>query len=292
MKGKILWMAAAMAIAISCGGDNQLKSTLYSDGLQYGEGSVVYGSTLLISNFGIDELNPLNSEGKGYIAQFDGDQIKPFIVADGNLSAPKGMAIKDDFLYVADVSKVVIYNLQERDAAPKIVKMPFGNQFVNDIAISGDTAYISVTNSGRIFALDISSPNEISAKSLKSYARVVGANGLLIDGNTMYVASCPADGVTTQANVIYKIEDLAAPVVTKLMERPGQYDGLAKSGEKLYFTNWVAGELGYVDLHSGEVVVESLSGDVALSGPADMSLFNGALYIPDLPTSRLVKVAL
>ncbi len=57
----------------------------------------------------------------------------------------------------------------------------------------------------------------------------------------MYIASYPPDGVTTQDNVIYRIDNISTPVATKLFDRPGQYDGLALSGDgsRLYFTNWV-----------------------------------------------------
>ncbi len=288
------FLAIAAIAVISCSGDGeQSKTTIYNNGLRFCEGTVTYGTTLLISNFGTEELNPLNNEGKGYIAQFDGAGIKPFIQTDGNLSAPKGMAIKGDYLYVADVAKVVIYNLRDKNEAPLVLEMPEGNLFVNDIAISGDDAYISVTNSGKIFKLDISSPLDIAASDLTFYADVVGANGLVIDGQSLYIASYPADGNTTADNVIYKIEDISAaePVVTKFITRPGQYDGLVMSGDRLYFTNWVDGEFGYIDINSQEVQVKDL-GDIEFAGPADISLLDGAIYLPDLPTSRMIRVTL
>lgn len=293
MKNIVLAVATLSMIATACvGGDRGLQTTIYSEGLQFNEGSVPYGSTLLISNFGTEALNPLNTEGKGYIAQLKGDEITTFIAPEGNLSAPKGMAIKDDYLYVADVAKVVIYNLKERGSSPLVLDMPEGNLFVNDIAISGNDAYISVTNSGKIFKLNIASPAEITADDLTPYADIVGANGLVIDGESIYIASYPADGVTTKDNVIYKIEDIKAPVPTKFIERKGQYDGLAMSGDRLYFTNWIDGEFGYVELETKEVVIENLGEGVAFAGPADMSLLDGVIYLPDLPNSRLVKIEL
>lgn len=293
MRNRLLTAAALAVIATACGGgDRELQTTIYSEGLTFCEGSVPYGSTLLISNFGTEALNPLNTEGLGYIAQFDGEKITEFIAPDGNLSAPKGMAIKGDYLYVADVAKVVIYNLKEQGSAPTIVDMPAGNLFVNDIAISGDDAYISVTNSGKIFKLNIATPAEITAEDLTPYADVVGANGLVIDGESIYVASYPADGVTTEDNVIYKIENINTPEVAKLIEREGQYDGLAKRGNRLYFTNWIDGEFGYVELDTKEVVIEKFGEGVAFAGPADISLLDGVIYLPDLPNSRIVKIGL
>ncbi len=293
MMKRFIFAAVLISTLVSCGGNNeQGKTIIHSQGLKFCEGSVPYGSTLLISNFGTEELNPLNSEGKGYIAQLDGETIKTFIAPDGNLSAPKGMAIKGDYLYIADVAKVVIYNLSKKSSAPIVVDMPEGDLFVNDIAISGNTAYISVTNSGKLYTLDISSPEQINSSNLEFYADVVGANGIAIDGKSIYVASYPADGNTTESNVIYKIEDMSTPVASKFIEREGQYDGLAISDNKLYFTSWINGELGYVNIDDRKVVIQSFGKDMQFAGPADISLLGDALYLPDLPNSRIVKIEL
>ncbi len=293
MKRDLLLAAAILAIATSCaGGDKVLQTTIYDEGLRFCEGTVPYGSTILVSNFGTEEFNSLNSEGKGYIAQIDGQGVETLIAADGNLSAPKGMATKDDYLYIADVSKVVIYNLKERGGAPVVINMPEGDIFVNDIAISGDNAYISVTNSGKIFKLDISSPAQISAEDLTHYADVVGANGIVIDEGTMYIVSYPVDRQMKPENIIYMIEDIDEPVVTKFLERPGLYDGVAKSGNKLYFTSWADCEFGYIDMESKEVTIEKFDQSVVITGPADISLLDGAIYLPDLLNSRVVKIEL
>lgn len=61
---------------------------------------------------------------------------------------------------------------------------------------------------------------------------IIGPNGLIIDNGIMYVASYPADGTTTDANVIYQITDFANPVVEKFTILPGQYDGIALSADK------------------------------------------------------------
>ncbi|MGL5272387.1 MAG: hypothetical protein ACRC8J_02735, partial [Phocaeicola sp.] len=237
-------------------GNNPTPSTnvtVMTENLKFNEGSVIYNSTLLFSNFGSDELNPLGTDGKGYITKLVDGKMETFIAADGNLDAPKGMAIKDEKLYIATVGKVVVYDLTKQEAAPIIINMPEGNLFVNDIVIYGDNAFISVTNTGKIFKLNLTD------HSLNEYVDIVGANGLIVDGKAMYIASYPADGVTTSSNVIYKIEDVDAPVVSKFIEREGQYDGLALNKSKLYFTSWVNGEVGYVDIATKEVTLLDLS---------------------------------
>ena len=101
------------------------------------------------------------------------------------------------------------------------------------MALHGNTLYVTVTNTGSIYSLDVTRPYAIDTASLKPYVTIPGANGIAIRGDTMYVASYPPDGVTTPDNAIYCIENISAPVATKLFDRPGQYDGLAAAASIL-----------------------------------------------------------
>lgn len=289
-------LVAFAAVLASVSADSKLinlpiKKHRLSDGLRYCEGSVVYGNSLLVSNFGTEKLDPLNNKGKGYIVKTDGVKSEVCIAADGNLSAPKGMAISGGHLFIADVGKVVVYNLNNKTVKPQIIVMPKGNLFVNDIVVADKWAYISVTNTGKIFQLDISNISALSADKLTVYASVPGANGLVVDGKRMYVASYPADGNTTLDNVIYLIADRSAPKPQKFIKRKGQYDGLALYKNRLYFTNWVNTEIGYVDVSTKTVKLITLDGS-KLTGPADISVWRDKLYIPNLPSSEILVLPL
>ncbi len=288
---KLVALCVVASATISCSGDAPRGVEVISDGLTFNEGTLPYKSSILISNFGGDELNPLNSNGLGYITELDNGVVSVLIPADGTLSGPKGMAEEDDYLYIADVGKVVVYNLKSLRSKPQVITFPEGELFVNDIVTEDDLAYISVTNTGNIYTLDISKPAQLSVDGLKLYTTIPGANGLVIDDDTMYIASYPPDGNTTEANVIYRIDDLDAPRPVKLFNRAGQYDGLALEDDRLYFTNWVDGEVGYFDLESEQVVLLDV-GDVKFSGPADITIEDDVLYIPDLPNSRIVLYSL
>ncbi|MFR9651783.1 MAG: hypothetical protein SNG35_07160 [Rikenellaceae bacterium] len=258
-----------------------------SEGLTYNEGTTSYDDTILISNFGGSALNPLNTDGLGYITQLNNGALTLLIPADGSLSAPKGMAEEDDYLYIADVGKVVVYNLNKLKAKPQTILFPEGELFVNDIVIEDDIAYISVTNTGNIYTLNVASPANLSSESLQLYTTIPGANGLVIEDDVMYIASYPPDGNTTADNVIYTVENLRNPTPRKLFNRMGQYDGLAIEDDRLYFTNWVDGEVGYLDLKTNAVTLLDM-GELSFSGPADITIEDDILYIPDLPNSRLV----
>ena len=263
-----------------------------TDRIRFAEAVFPSDGKLLVGSFGSSELDPLNTEGKGYVLEFTDTVSRVLIPSDGNLSAPKGMLVKDSCLLIADVGKLAVYDLRDTAAAPQIVRFPDGELYVNDMALHGNMLYVTVTNTGSIYSLDVTRPYAIDTASLKPYVTIPGANGIAIRGDTMYVASYPPDGVTTPDNAIYCIENISAPVATKLFDRPGQYDGLALSadGSRLYFTNWVDSEVGYYDFADKQVHL--LDPGVAIGGPARLSLDGDRLYVPDLPGSRVVILPL
>ena len=259
-------------------------------GIRYCESTYPYDDGLLIANFGTEQLNPLNTEGKGYIVLHKDGKNEVLIPADGHLSAPKGMLVRDGYLYVCDVNKVMVYNLADKAAEPRTIALPKGNLLANDLVSEGDYLYVSVTNTDRIFRVDISCPGQPGQP--QEWLSVAGPNGLLLHEGSLYVASYPADGRTTDAHVVYRIADLKNPVAEKWMEVPGQYDGLAvaSDGKALYVTNWTPAQVSRIDLNTRQLSPLDLKLPQALVGPADITVTGGYLYIPDLPNSRVVVV--
>lgn len=282
MKKVLFGLALAAIVSLSSCGGGAPKVEVLSQDLQFCESVVGYGDGVLIANFGSTQLDPLNSEGRGYINYYANGEMQSFIAADGILNAPKGMLVVDDDLYIADVGKVVVYSLDSLSAAPQIVLFPDGDAYVNHLVQVEDEIFVSVTNSGNIYRFDI---EDIASATPVLYTNIPGANGLLYDASTsdLYIASYPADGVTTSQNVIYKIEDIDNPAPVAVTSRTGQYDGLAMVGEDLYFTDWQGGALGRLDLVSGEV--EILNTDMPIAGPAEFDIVDGKIAVPDLVNS-------
>lgn len=287
-----------MLISISCEGNEKSKEntptikveTIINEGLRFSESTYPYNGGMLIANFGSSELNPLNSEGKGYISYYKDKKMSVLIKTDGNLNAPKGMVERDGLLYICDVNKVVVYDLSNISIEPKTIKFKEGELFLNDIVHFGNDLFVSVTNSGNIYKINIANTDDIGSLIPILWSNVTGANGLVIDGNKMYIASYPADGVTTDNNVVYVIEDINTPNPEKLISKPGQYDGLAlsKDSKWLYVSNWSAA--GIISINLATKKVEPISIKTKLAGPADISIDNNKLYIPDLPNSQIVIV--
>ena len=129
MKKIVSLLFACLAMSVSA---QTVKEV--NDGIRYCESTYPYQDGLLIANFGTEELNPLNSEGKGYIVFYKEGKNEVMLPADGNLSAPKGMFVRNNYLYVCDVNKIVVYNLSDKMQKPQVLRLPEGNLFVNDLA--------------------------------------------------------------------------------------------------------------------------------------------------------------
>lgn len=292
MKKSLLLFSLA-SLMVSCGGNTsreESKTRILHGDMPLCESVLVHDGKIIVTCFGDPDLELLNTEGKGYVLRFTDTVAKVLIPADGTLSAPKGTIVRANSLFIADVNKIVVYNLKDLSEAPQLIVFPAGELMVNDFAIRENMLYTTVTNTGDIFSLDITDPARIDPATLQFYTNITGCNGIRIRGNTMYVASYPFDLVTTEENVIYVIDDMEHPSIAKLIERPGLYDGLALSpdGSKLYFSEWgeTTGNVGYVDLKSAEVKLLDLG--VELAGPARIWLDGGKLYIPDMPLSRIM----
>ena len=275
-----------------------------TEGIRFNEGTLpLKNGGILLTNFGTETLNPLNRDGKGYVILLD-KQSKVLFPASGVLNAPKGMAVKDDCLFIADVGCVVVYNMKKPDLRPVKIAFPEGELFVNDIVALDNFLLVSVTNTGHLYMLDVKNCNDIwSANRPKpqKVADIPGANGLTEHEGTLYIASYDPNENPGEQNVIYAVDitDPANKPMNLLGKRYGQYDGLAVTpdGSRLYFSNWKnadgKAEVGYIDLRPGQNnAVTILDMGVELKGPADICISDGYLFIPDLPANKLYIMAL
>lgn len=131
------------------------QSIIVSKNIRFCESTYPYEGGILIGNFGTEQLNPLNNEGKGYINYYKDGKLNVLIAADGNLSAPKGMFTKDNYLFICDVNKIMVYNLKALKETPQTIFFPEDDLFINDLAADGNTLYASVTNSGKSIRLTL-----------------------------------------------------------------------------------------------------------------------------------------
>lgn len=299
-----LLLATTVPARALTAGSGKAEVYTVTEHIRFNEGTLpLKHGGILLSNFGTETFDPLNKEGKGYIVLLD-KETKVLFPATGALNAPKGMAVKDDCLFVADVGCVVVYNMKQPEQRPVKIAFPEGELFVNDIVALGDFLLVSVTNTGHLYSIDVKDCGTIWSAQRpkpKKVADIPGANGLAEHEGTLYVASYDPNENPGEQNVIYAV-DMTVPgskPLNLIGSRYGQYDGVAVSpdGSKLYFSNWKnaegKAEVGYIDLAPDKKnAVTVLDVGVELQGPADICISDGYLFIPDLPANKLYIMAL
>lgn len=281
------WLIAGCVFASSVKAmDEPLISVLRED-IRFSESVLPFDGGLLISNYGSDKMRPRSDEFSGYIL-FRKNGVNKKIV--GGLHKPTGLAVKDNFLFVCDETRLVVCDLQNPDSELQVVKFEAEDKVLNDLVCDGDKLYISVTNSGRIYSLDVSNPARLGKPKL--WLEIVGANGMAIGAGEMFIATIPPDYRTvTDYNVIYRVRDLQNPVAEKFFGVPGLYDGVALSDDlkTLYVSDWFTASVTAIDLVSKKTrLIYQEKG----FGPADIAFADGKLFIPELVGSRIISIRL
>ncbi|HEY0246298.1 MAG TPA: ATP-binding protein [Mucilaginibacter sp.] len=103
------------------------------------------------------------------------------------LNAPKGMVIKGDFLYVADVDELVVISISKNKIDHKI-KIN-GAAGLNDVTLDKTgSIYVTDTNKGNVYKVTNDKP-ELYLDNLKSAngIKAVGDKLYILDGDGMYV---------------------------------------------------------------------------------------------------------
>ena len=148
----------------------------------------------LVSNIGGD---PMGKDDNGFISVLAPDgMVKTLKFIDGaaadvKLNAPKGMGIIDDTLYVADIDTVRMFDRTTGKAKGEVkVK---GATFLNDVAVMGETVFVSDTGmkagfkpSGTDAVIAI---KDGKAKPLVKNKSLAGPNGLAVHSEMLWVVN-------------------------------------------------------------------------------------------------------
>lgn len=218
----------------------------------------------LISNI---NGSPFGEDANGYVARFspDGEIIATKWI-DGasdevTLNAPKGMALVDDTIWIADLDTVRRFD--RTTGAPLGEVVIEGATFLNDVAAAPDgTIYVSDTGFGPGFTpTGTDAIYAISNDNVRTVAKgtdLSQPNGLLFhDGALLFV--------TWGSGELRRLkEDGSHELVTKLPK--GQLDGIVKSDVDGFLVSSWEGKAVYRIGDDGDVSVEV--GD--LDEPADI----------------------
>ena len=180
----------------------------------------------------INGVPPSEADGDGYISKLGTDGKVVELKWVTGLSAPKGMAIVDDVLYVTDIKDIVAINIA--DGSIKQKWTIDDAEFLNDAAAAdnGDL-FFTDSNLNTIHKL---SNGELSV--LYKDDALGGSNGIYIDGDTFYVAGF-MDGKFQKSSI-------ATPSLTLVADSLPGGDGVEKYQDGFFVSNW-NGEVSYVD---------------------------------------------
>ena len=214
------------------------------DGLDQPE-SVIYdkkSDSIYISNI---NGNPLELDENGYISKISvNGQILERKWVTG-LNAPKGLALHDNFLFVADVNKIWKISISNKEKKYYLIN---DAGFLNDLVANKDgSIYASDMFKNRIYRLK---NNKLSI--WKQSKLLESPNGLLIEGNHLIIACWGKikSGFDTEVKgKLIKVNLESRQIKKFFSTRPiGNLDGIVfnKNGGYLS-TDWVNGRLISID---------------------------------------------
>jgi hypothetical protein len=158
----------------------QLEPLWIAQGFSSPEGvAAAAGRGYFISNVVGDGTG---KDGEGWISILseEGDIIEARFI-DG-LDAPKGMAVLEDLLYVADIDRVRVFDAETGEARDEIAID--GAAFLNDATTWQGAVYISDSGTARIFRLA-----DGAATVWLADEKLDGVNGLLGAGEKMLIST-------------------------------------------------------------------------------------------------------
>lgn len=266
-----------------------IPDTVYQAGLKYCYGTVWAGDRLLISNYGGEVQDPLNIEKTGFVMQLKDGVLSEYIPA-GTLMAPKGMAVLGNFLFVADINCVTVFDMSDLQKAPQILPFPENNLFVSDLVVQDSLLYASVRDAGLVYRAEINDLTNVANATLDVFlASVSGPNGLAAYKDTMYVCSYPQNDSIGNQNAIYMVMNVneVTPQLYKLESLPGYYCGIQYDPKTrmVYYTDRINGQLRSIDMANGDNKL--LLPEKVLLSPQMLTLQGDKLYVPDVDASRI-----
>lgn len=222
--------------------------------------------------------NPDEKNGKGFISKLsdDGKVIK--LKWSTGFNGPKGLALANGKLYVADIDELVEVNVGDG----KIFKRypAEGAKFLNDAAVDKNgNVYVSDTMTDTIWRLS----NGKFEAWLKD-PKLENPNGLLVEGNQLRVAAwgVMTDGFATKIPGHLMTVNLESKVISGMADsKPfGNLDGLVPLGDGTYvISDWMAGKvMKYGPEGKAETLLELGQGAADIGYSASSK----TLYVPQM----------
>lgn len=183
MKQELNWLLMMLwLLSVTVNAQPKLEQLWVAEGVKIPESVLYYkeGRSMFLLVSQVDG-DPSVVDGVGGIAQMTTNGELSNLGWITGLNAPKGMAVFDGKLYVADINELVVINIKKREIEKKITVQ--GARFLNDVAAdSQGIIYISDTKINKIYRFNAGVIDEYLDK-------VESANGLKVFGSNLIVGA-------------------------------------------------------------------------------------------------------
>jgi DNA-binding beta-propeller fold protein YncE len=236
-----------------------------------------------VSNMATPPETYWEDTGKGFISRLrpDGtldelrwvESTEAFVIHQ-----PKGMAIHEGTLYVADNSRVLVLSL--RDPRPPMALEVSGAQQLNDMATDGKHVYVSDTGTGRILRLDLDGQGRHEL-----IGQIEGINGITLRDGILFAASW-----TLHEIFEVSLTGAHAPKAFGLDHQFTNLDGIERMPDGSFIVSDFTGNK-VAAVSADRQRVKTL---YELTTPADIGIDwkRGRLYVPQLQSDRVVVLSL
>ena len=282
--------------------------SIIQDGIRFSECVRPYDGGVLIANYGSAHVPPGIDDRKGYVL-FHKNGKTETVISAGILHNPSGMAVKDHYLFICDGTHLRIFDLDRPQELPQTVTFP-APYYLKAAAIDGNTLYVSSNNIGQIFTLDISHPEKMGRVQPKKWLELQGVECMAVGNGVMYITAPPENGPDTEEadmeNIIYRVSDLRHPQAEKFISKK-VYSGnpAADKNVSVYYEGITLSEDNYAlyvadhRVKTGAILVVDIGTKELRTiyeaeglDPADITLTDKALFIPDMKNHRVLKLEL
>ena len=222
--------------------------------------------------------SPAEKNGEGFISVLKPDgTIKSLDWVKG-LNAPKGMAILDGKLYVADIDQLVVINIKK---AKIVERIPVeGATFLNDVAVSPEgKVYFTDSDTGYIWIYSGGKLQKWITEGLKR------PNGLYIEEDRVLLTSSGSQDL----KIINRSTGEAKVVCTDI----GAGDGVEFTGTKgFYITSSWSGEVFLISPDYNKLSLLKTSDQEINSADIGFNMKEQVVYVPTFFDNRVVAYKL